>query len=403
MHRRAATLSLAAVLAASFIFAQTAEAKPKVAVLRVDVVLTGGKTDAKTAVVANKLTAAIRQATRERGPYRLAPNTNKDLLELKLLYSCSNEAPACMAKIGRSMKSKRLLWGKLAHKGDHYLVTVNLLNVPKKSMLRSTTVRIPMGQANSAGIRRWGRTLYNRLTGMQDHGKLHIVANASSGVVLIDGNPSTNLKNGKADVSGLSEGTHELEIKADGFKPYSETVSVEGGKKTTVNATLEAKAAPVVVKKDPPKPGKPGGFNRIMFWTTGTVAVLAGVGMTVTGLQVTGDLKTKQEEEIRALRAATGIELDSNNACADAAMRGMVAQGVIDACDAGKSRASLFNLFMGVGVVSALAAGYFYYKGYVANGGGSSKESSTANNDTKIRVTPSIGPGHVGAGLSLEF
>jgi len=402
MHRRVATFALAAALVASFTFSQIADAKPAVAVLRVDAVLTGAKTDAKAAVVSNKLTQAIRQATRERGPYRLAPNTNKDLLELKLLYNCSSEAPACMSKIGKSMKSARLLWGKLAHKGDHYLVTVNLLNVKRKAMLRSSTVRIPMAQANTAGLRRWGRTLYNRLTGLKDHGRLHIVANSSSGVVLIDGNPATNLKNGAADVSGLSAGAHELEIKADGFKPYTETVTVEGGKKTTVNATLAAKAAPILVKKDPPKPGKPGGFSRVMFWATAAVTVIAGVGGTVARLQYNGDLKTKQIDAIKLLRIEQDITLDANNACADAAMRGAVAQSVIDACDEGKSRASLASVLAGVSVVSALAAGFFYYKGFIASGSSTNKESNTVGK-SRIRVIPNVGPGHVGAGLSLEF
>lgn len=401
MHCRVAC-AVAASLAGLLSLSQTVHAKPAIAVLRIDVVLTGGKTDAAATVVANKLTSAIRQATSERSPYQLAPNSNKDLLELKLLYNCSNEAPRCMAKIGQSLKATRLLWGKLAHKGDHYLVTVNLLNVPGRAMVRSTTERIPMDQANPAGLRRWGRTLYNRLTGQKDHGKLHIVANASSGVVLIDGNPATNLKDGQADIAGLSEGSHQLEIKADGFKPYSETIVVEGGKKTTVNANLEAKATQIVKPEIPEKPGKPGGFARAMFWTTAATTIAGAVGFTVTGMQVRGSLKDKQTEEIINLRTLTGIELNATNACADAEMRGPVAQNVVDACNAGKSRASLANIFLGVSVVSALAAGFFYWKGYASQGKSTSKESSDGS-VSRVRINPSIGPGHVGAGISVEF
>jgi len=394
---------LAASLAAVLIFSVSAAAKPAVAVLRIDGVLTGGKSDAKTAVVANKLTTAIRGATHERGPYRLAPNTNKDLLELKLGFSCGSEAPACMAKIGRSLRSHRLLWGKVAYKGDHYLVTVNLLNVRARKMMRSTTVRIPTKDATSAGLSRWGRTLYGRLTGTEDHGGVHIEANASSGVVLIDGNPATNLKNGKADVAGLSAGAHELEIKAEGFQPYSETISVEGGKKSTVHANLTSKATPIIVKKGGTQTqGKPGGMSRMLFWTTGTIAVLAGVGATVTGLQVIGSLKDDKEEEIRKLRAATGIELDTNNACADAEARGSVAQGVIDVCNTGKSRATLSNVLTGIGIASAAAAVFFYIRGYGSSGG--SRESATQVGKTRhIRITPTVGAGHVGGTISLEF
>lgn len=66
------------------------------------------------------------------------------------------------------------------------------------------------------------------------------------------------------------------------------------------------------------------------------------------------------------------------------------------------SARNLFNVFLGVSVVSALAAGFFYWKGYASAGKSTSKESSDGSVG-RIRINPSIGPGHVGAGISLEF
>ncbi len=95
--------------------------------------------------------------------------------------------------------------------------------------------------------------------------------------------------------------------------------------------------------------------------------MLTGVGataMTVTGLQVQGSFKDDQIAAVAAYQTATGMELDKSNACSDASARsGPEAQAVVDACDAGKSRASLSNIFLGASIVTAVAAGYFYYKG----------------------------------------
>ena len=66
-------------------------AKPQVAILGLEVVDEGGL-DAKIVKLATSLTAALRKrASLGAGPYKLAPNGNKDLLEMKLLGGCDDE------------------------------------------------------------------------------------------------------------------------------------------------------------------------------------------------------------------------------------------------------------------------------------------------------------------------
>jgi hypothetical protein len=75
----------------------------------------------------------------------------------------------------------------------------------------------------------------------------------------------------------------------------------------------------------------------------------------------------------------------------------MGATELIDTCDKGRSKALLTNILIGTSVATALAASYFYYKGYVQPKSATNKERSA------VTVTPAVGPNIVGAGLEIQF
>jgi hypothetical protein len=132
---------------------------------------------------------------------------------------------------------------------------------------------------------------------------------------------------------------------------------------------------------------------------------------TITGLQVRGSLEDAKLEAIADLEEQEGVRLDSDNACADAEdnhAESPGAQRVVDACDKGRSRATLTNVFIGATVVTALAASYFYYRGYVAADPAPSREGTGATaarrrRATQVRFTPAVGPEVVGAGFEIKF
>src|SRR4051812_36981721 len=73
--------------------------KPKIAVLGIEVV--GGEVTTADAQIAKELTEALRgRAKVGTGPYEMAPGSDKELIDEKLLKNCDTEAPACMASIG---------------------------------------------------------------------------------------------------------------------------------------------------------------------------------------------------------------------------------------------------------------------------------------------------------------
>src|SRR3954471_1721373 len=71
--------------------------KPQVAILGLEVVDPSGNVDAKTTTVAKDLTDGLRaRAKVGSGPYIIAPGSDKELIDEKLIKNCDNEALACM-------------------------------------------------------------------------------------------------------------------------------------------------------------------------------------------------------------------------------------------------------------------------------------------------------------------
>jgi len=401
MMRRFYSVLLPTALATLVVLTGVARAKPSIAVLGLEVADEGGNVDEASTKVATKLTAALRARARQPSqPYALAPNSDKDLLELKLLSDCGDENPKCMSAMAKELKAERLLYGRITKRKDGYQVSLDLLNAKTKAMERSTSELIPFDQANDDGLRGWGRSLYNRLTGVPEEGSLVVHANIDKGTIYVDGEVKTTLTAGSATISGLSGGSHNVGVESKGYQTYAGEVTIKAGGSTDLNITLETRGGPLVGGKH--GGGKPGGVSRALFWTS---LVLTGVGaaaVTVTGLQVRGSLKDDQLAAVEALgsRSAMPIKLSKSNACADAQMHDRSDPGVkavLDACDAGKSRAMLTNVFLGASFVTAVAASYFYYKGYIAPGASDKKERSA------VRIIPTVGPTQVGAGVAIEF
>jgi hypothetical protein len=370
----------------------SAQSKPSVAVLGLEVIDDGTGIDPQTTDLAKNLTEALRAHSKlDRSPYRLAPNSDKELLELKLLSGCANEAKECMARIGRDLSADWLIYGKIERRDTGYQVTIKLLNVESMNMARVTTEVIPFADNTSAKISERGRFLFNRLTGTPEQGTLTIEANVDQGRVFVDGQLATTLRGGKARIDGLAEGKHPVAIESEGHGRYETTVEITAGDTAKVDAELQATAV------NAPGAGgggageeRPGGTSRTLFWVAAGVTAVSVAGFTVTGLQVL------QLEDDATKMAMAG----SDDPCDGAAGK---LKGI---CDDGEQKALLTNVLIGVAVASGLAAGYFYYNGYMQADGGeravAARKKKKAT-ETTVKLTPTVTPDYFGAGVKIEF
>lgn len=383
--------------------AAQAEKQVKVAVLGLEVIDDGAGIDVKTAKLATDLTDALRRrATLGAGPFVLAPNSNKDLLEMKMLSSCNNEARTCMASIGRELGAERVIYGKVERRKDGFQITLKLLNVESKAMERSTTELIQLDDTTPARTMYWSQKLYNRLTGVPDQGNLEVAANVTSGKVFIDNELKGSLTNSTTRIDGISAGNHTLRVEAEGFRPTTVDFTIEPGKTSKAVLELEVPGVDGVGRGDGGSvtvEGRPGGTSRALFWTTAVLTAAGGVGVTISGLSVRGI----EDEKLEAI-TESGVTLDRADACADA--RGKALQNIVDICSRGESRAQLTNVLAGVTVATGLAAVYFYYKGYIQAGSATESRSAARRRTPRtptVQLIPAVDPTYVGAGVKIEF
>jgi hypothetical protein len=116
--------------------------------------------------VGRELTADLRdRAKAGTGPFQLAPASEKELVDEKLLHDCADEAPACMAQIGDDLGADMLIYGSVVAPRRGYDVTLTLLDVHRKVVVRSSTDLIPTPESSGAALAGWATKLYARLTG----------------------------------------------------------------------------------------------------------------------------------------------------------------------------------------------------------------------------------------------
>ncbi|HEU5056885.1 MAG TPA: PEGA domain-containing protein [Kofleriaceae bacterium] len=367
-------------------------------------------TDQKAIRAADELTKELRrEAQRDSGPYELAPNSNKTLLDIKMLSECSDEGLKCMSEIGQQMGAERLIYGKLEKKKGGYEVSLKLLNTETRKSEGTTSVVIPLAEI-PGGLARRARSLYGRLIGAPEEGGLEITSNAERGTVFVDGEIKTSLSAGSARVSGLSAGSHTVAIEADGFERFETDVSIGAGDTESLRASL----VPLGGDGDDDDEGRPGGGWRIAFWSGVVAAGVGGGGWAYSGLQV---LSAQDDVDSQSGRYPEVEDIDDNpndmkhdDACV--AFRAHFGDGaenpLRDPCDRGESHQKLVNyLWVPVTIGAAVFSGFAYYKGYIQPKKVTSERAARRNRrrgkQRNFVVTPALGPDLIGAGLGIQF
>jgi len=409
--------------------------KPTIGILGLEVIDDGSGIDAKTTQFSKELTEELRKRPKAgTGPFALAAGSDKDLLEMKLLSGCENEGKDCMAAIGAEIPTDRLLYGKVEKRKNGYQVSLKLLVVDTKAFERSISDIVPLDEATGASLTSWGKKLYAKLTGVTDQGNLVIKANVERGTVYLDGQVKGNLTNSTARIAGLSEGKYALAIEAEGHLRFEASIEITPGEDTEFEADLEKNAikggdkggkggkgtgpgGSTIVTGTVSTDENPGGGYRALFWTSLVATGAAATGMTVFGLKVRGSDQDAKDDSIRSWQDNTGMQLDLDDACADASDRlgGTTVEDrpgledVDDACATGKRHALLSNVFVGATAITAVAAVFFYYKGFIASKSSSegAANATVTSRKKKHRPTvvaaPIVSPTSLGAGVRVDF
>jgi len=373
-------LSLALIALAS----TSAFAKPKVAILGLEVT---GAVDAAGTTVARDLTEGMRaRAKAGSGPYTLAPNSDRELIDEKVIKQCETEEPVCMSEIGKDIDADILVYGKLEKDGGGFQATIQTLDVKKRTNLKTTFVTIPPG-AGSDAVRTIAKRTYLELAPASGSAKLVIKANVDTGSVFVDDELRESLSDGRATLT-LPEGRYRIAVESDGYKRKELTVKLTEDDSATESFELTKVRG-----------GGGGGINpwKPIFGVTAAVAVSLGVVSAVKWNSSRDRAFSDQENAaIRAGRDMTIDRDDCNQAVFDAINAAMVP------ANPGKkfeSACKAYDLHVNLAIAGSIVGGVALVAGYFAFFHSSKKESSS----TSISLTPTYSAEGGGAQLRIDW
>jgi hypothetical protein len=192
--------------------------------------------------VAATMTTTLRSRGKQKSARFRGVGTGKTIAAAVLEADCVLGEPSCMAKIGGELAADHVVHGVISRRGRSRTIVLSLFEVATKQRVRSVTDTV----ASSVDVKKWARAVYERLVDTE-FGDLVVVVNASRGEVWIDGQQAAILIDGKATIARLPLGTHQLGVRARGFKPIDVEVEVDGW--TTQSILLDPEPPPPPPKK----------------------------------------------------------------------------------------------------------------------------------------------------------
>lgn len=407
-----------------------ASAKPKVAVLGLESL---DKTNAKASVDAAKaITEGLRAAANAGGPYEVAPNSQREFLDEKIINQCESEQRECLLKIAGNFGATALVYGKiqLADNKKNFQVSVSILDGKGPGKPAVTTLPV---SSSSADLQAAGRRIYNELVG--NTGTIMVRVKTSRGQVFINGELNGQLVDGEHRATSLPDGEYKVRIQADGFKRWDDTVRVKAGQITNVEPNLQAEAIakPPVVEEDDKgsRPVKGDGDPYKLETRENTIskggsklgwkiAAVGGVAVAAGSMGFWFMQRSDRIERINKLKAnlrtddnADGLVLGFDEpaalgfSCKDSGIR--VAMGGEDFVGTWKDACgNVRNMWLGgavAGIAGAVAV-FSFYKGFIeSNDTEESQPTASTRKPRKqrIAVTPIVSPEGGGATMRIDF
>jgi hypothetical protein len=367
--------------------------------------------------VAVAVTDTLRQRVASTSGYRLVQG--RDLVEVKLVFSCPDEAPACMTQAAQSIGSSKIIFGNVQPVGtDAYLVTLKLLDAERGVVETWISEQITKAQTNSVALRVPVQKWFATLVGQSSPGAIKVTGGVVGATVSIDGVQAGLLAADGLTIAGVAAGPHQLAVIKAGYEKAERAVTLASGglEKVVIQmkpievpgaapeaAPTAEPAVPAATESEPsPAPQAPNQGSRVGAWA------LLGLGMVSVGLggyfsyKVTAVNSTLDPYRRYPCPSSAGVNagvqacdtsgkyrpLDSNESAFAQSEQ-----------NTGNTYAKLQWVGYGVGGVLLVTSGVLFYRGYFA------KPTQEASNKrrTNLIVLPAFAPNSVGALAFLRF
>ncbi|HEY2730819.1 MAG TPA: PEGA domain-containing protein [Polyangia bacterium] len=356
--------------------------------------------------VASEITDALRERVASSHGYQLVQG--KDLVEVKLVFSCPDEGAACMSQAGKSMGATKLIFGNVKRAGADYQVTLKLLDVNKAAVDAWATETLPRRKAEPSVFRTLAPSWLAKLAGKGATGSLQIRANVQGAAVSLDGTRVGVTAHEPVAIADVAAGRHEVAVEKAGYTTAKQEFSLAAGQSLPLSLSLssvsvnvgnpETETPPVIVRKPreaPEVPNETGGSSgaRAGFWVAvaGTaIATGGGLFFAKEVQQINADLDPYRR--VPCAGSAGGCNSSGDPKPPLTATENATVQSKMNA---GKKDQLLEEVLLITAVPLAIASGYFLYKGYLDSGG----ENATSARGLRIFPAASASAG----GIVTEF
>jgi hypothetical protein len=369
---------------------------------------------------------ALRQRMSTLPGYRLVQG--RDLVEVKLVFSCPDEAPACMAQAAKSLGASRLIFGSLKKAGpDTYNVTLKLFDADKEVVESWTADQL--GRAQSSGsallapVQKWVATL----TGQSLPGTLRIQGGVVGASVAVDGVGTGVMGSGGLTIPNVAAGKHEIALTKPGYAAASKSVTLGSGDTRDVAIEMVAEASAEKTKAESPGSeaaaagatettetvttevtsggsGESRTGSQIGAWLTlaGGVAGIA-VGIRYSLLVIDANNKLDPWRRFPCTKTSTGAVSTTGLCNSSGAQADPVPDNIAAWMQQTKSNGDRYQVYqwIGYGVGGALLAtsAVFFYRGYLARPSGATADARGSS----LQFVPVFSPDGVGAMAFTTF
>lgn len=330
--------------------------------------------------VAAAITEALRQRVSASKGFRLVPG--RDLVEVKLVFSCTDEAPSCMAQAAKSLGATKLIFGSVKKSGpDNYLVTLKLLDATRGLVEGWAGEPFGRSQATGAALRGPVQKWFADLTGQGAVGNIRVRGDVVGASVSLDGIPAGLMGNEDLALSAVPAGKHEILVTKPGYEPVRKDVVVSNGQTAQVSIEMGAAAGTAVSTTTAARPvdlgqgavpgsGEPAKNQGIRAATWGVLG--AGALGLVLGIKFGLDVQKTNDalDPYRRYNCSDGKGLcDSQQQPARPLNAAQIAY-VNDEKSQGQKFQNYQYVAYGVGAALLVTSGVLFYMGYMQEDGG---------------------------------
>lgn len=371
--------------------------------------------------LAEAISEQLRQKVSATHDLRLV--SGKDLIELKLVFSCADEAASCIAQAGKSLDAQKLIYGSVKKVGDDFAIWLKLFDVRKEKVETWLTETLARKETDVPGIKAATAHWFAKLTGRpMNVGAVQITANVYGAVVSLDGVPVGATGELPLTISDLATGKHDLVVEKTGHLPTKEQFTVAAGQTVPFNLTLRpAPIAAVAPRPAPPSTadltqrnsergdnqnrdtdtgsGRSGYRNG--FWVTLAAGLISAGAAVKFGLDVASintDLDPFRRYKCTASTTNPMGICDAKGAPATGLGPADLAT-VAGKSDEGHRDQTLQWICVGVGSALGIASGYLFYKGYLDSDDDRGRKEAHQG----LRIFPTAGASSGGILAEFDF